>query len=94
MSQVLPDERRADLFEVYRRVTDTGQAHAIDEFPFDAERSHDVIFRFASGDRRRPRPGSVHSLSRRMARHRPSRVGSGGRIRTYDMAVNSRPLYH
>ena len=22
------------------------------------------------------------------------RVGSGGRIRTYDMAVNSRPLYH
>jgi hypothetical protein len=21
-------------------------------------------------------------------------VGSGGRIRTYDMAVNSRPLYH
>jgi len=22
------------------------------------------------------------------------RVGSGGRIRTYDQAVNSRPLYH
>lgn len=32
---LVPDARGADLFAIYRRVTETGEPHLIDEFPFD-----------------------------------------------------------
>ena len=64
----------------------------------------------STGDRQRPVVGNPeHAGSRLGGLHRirhlaarvvtrigatPSWGGSGGRIRTYDQAVNSRPLYH
>lgn len=47
LSELLPDARGELLFEIYRRVTDTGEPHVIDEFPFHGVDAEGLPARYA-----------------------------------------------